>query len=231
MSPLGGASIHVCRRLTVVAIVISGLAALTCRSLAPTPPVPGEAEQLLYRVEYEAADERGGARLVLRRWSLERYSLQVSDRLAGALWTFEVDGAKSILLDHVAQRYCEGLQELTLPEIGIVDLPSGALPRVLTGLPPFPLPSGGERPSEVRDPRGRRIRLRWGDEGLSRWSLWEDGRPVMWWQGDARHGILSHAAGYQLRWRLRVREPMRQSAPPLRAPTGYVAGGCAPGAA
>lgn len=51
-------------------------------------------------------------------------------------------------------------------------------------------------------------RLTWRGGELNRWSLWRDGRPVLWWQRESLGGVLSGPSGAQLRWRLKVAEPL-----------------------
>lgn len=196
----------------------------------PESPAPPPSQSLL-RVDYHGPDGQGRLRLVLRRWSSDRFRLDADDLLGRALWTLRVAGDGLTLIDHRARAYCRGTADVSIPERGLSHVPVRALAGVLLGeLPVAPPPGagGGDRVDFV-DARGRRWTATLDGGAPVSWAMWGDGEPLVWWQGDARGGILSHRAGGQFRWRVAVSEELaaggeEPAEPP--APEGYELGSC-----
>ena len=64
------------------------------------------------------------------------------------------------------------------------------------------------------------------EDGAASWTLWADGRPLLWWGRQPAGGILSHREGAQFRWRETVAEPLSGDLRELTVPPDYRRGAC-----
>jgi len=155
------------------------------------------------------------------------FHLAASDALGRPLWALAATGERVVLVDHRTRAVCSAQGTISLPEAPLGGLPPSVLPRVLRGrLPVFDegLPANGE--VDYLDANGRRWTARLEAGEPSSWTLWEGGRPLLWWLGQESGGVLSHRAGSQFRWRLSVEEA-RSGEFVLDAPRDYHRADCA----
>ncbi len=191
-------------------------------------------------MRFEGPEGEGSLRLVLRSAAPDRFQLSAADTLGRALWALEVAGTGSLLVDHRRELFCTGAAEVRLPQAALAPLPLATLPEVLLGrLPVRPEdavggpggdPGASAEPAaaelDFRDRAGRRWTARLEAGAPASWTLWEGGRPVLWWRRDGDGGILSQREGSQFRWRPVVREALAGGLERLEAPAEYAAGGC-----
>jgi len=194
--------------------------ALACRSTRLAAPVASlDGVQLLFRVEYAASDGSGGGsgRLTLRSWDDSHFLLDLRDPFGRGVWELRVAGDEAWIIDLQQRRYCSLDAHRSLWRTAWAGLSPRRVPRILLGL--SPLASDG-RGGEAVGNEARQTttdegqwRLTWHQGRLERWSLWRQGRAVLWWQREPMGGALSGASGGQLRWRLKVAEALDESAP------------------
>jgi len=179
--------------------------------------------QLLFRVRYSGPEGSGSLRLVLRMLEPGRFQLTTADALGRALWSLEVEGERTLVLDHRRKSYCESDQDLRLSEVTLETFPLRSLPRLLLGELPVELEidRSDVDSQEVEDGLGRRWLVRSDRKGITAWTLWVGDEPGLWWTRQAKGGILSHRDGSQFRWRQTVAEPITSSAPPLSPPEEF----------
>ncbi|MEE8277191.1 MAG: hypothetical protein V3R89_00505 [Thermoanaerobaculia bacterium] len=216
---------------SVAACSISSLPAPLPRGKAvDVPPASFELSsselhtQRLFRVRYDGPEGGGSMRMVLRLEVVGSFQITASDALGRALWSLEARDQGFLLLQHRQRTYCRSGGGLILPEVALSPLPVETLPSVLLGyLPMPPAHDDGELPGEIDflDGGGRRWTARAEFGELAAWTLWSEGRPMLWWTRQERGGILSHRQGVQFRWRQVVREPLSGGLERLRVPDGY----------
>lgn len=193
---------------------------------APIEPSETPPTQTLFRVSYDGPAGDGRLRLVLRRAAADRFQIRTADALGRAVWSLELAASEVLLVDHRERSACRAGAELRVPEIALAPLPLVAIPRVLSGETPLVPPAGADT-EDWTDPSGRRWTARHQAGELEAWTLWEEGRPVLWWSRQPRGGILSHRDGSQFRWKQAASEPLAEAAyPPLEVPEGYELGTC-----
>lgn len=205
---------------------------------APTDPAPAvslseplapELRLGLFRVRYRGTDGRGRFRLTLRLADPERFQLSTADTFGRRLWSFELDHGASLYLDHRAEQSCRLEGDVVVRSIALSELPVASLPRVLFGDPPIapPLEVTVPRQGEIEYVAGeRRWSVRYEGGRAVSWTLWEDHRPLVWWQLDGSGGILSHRNGAQVLWRTATDERVPGDLETLTVPDGYSSGQC-----
>lgn len=197
----------------------------------PTAPAAAAplVEQSLFRVRYSGTDGHGRLRLTLRAAG-DAFELFAADPFGRALWSFDLSGSETLLLDHRRATYCRFDGEVRIDVVALSELPLRTLPRLLAGRLPFDpapevsLPEDGE--VDLRDGRGRRWTARFEQGELRGWTLWLEGEPVLWWQGGRDEGILSHRDGAQALWTRTVSEEVPGALAPLAPPPDYAPGEC-----
>jgi hypothetical protein len=226
-----------------LAPVAAGLAALllACASpgVRPEEPAPGEpsaaaeseaVRQAHFRVRYRGVDGRGRLRLTLRSTPAGAFTLQAADSFGRQVWSFQSDGAGSLLVDHRSRQYCRLGGDVVLRAVALSELPVAMLPRVLHGELPSPppedvvVPSAGDVDFQGGD--GRRWSARSEDGRVVSWTLWQDGAPLVWWQRDGAGGILSHRDGAQALWTMVAEEVTTAALGTLQVPADYESGDC-----
>ncbi len=209
-----------------------------------TPPwaIPAEAygSQRLYRVSYDGPEGEGSFRVTLRLASPLRYQLQAADPVGRALWGVDVTSGQGIWLDHRNKVTCAFRGSFDVPGIPLGPFPLFSLPSLLLGRVPAE-PAAGSEPEQTDRPGpgdGKEVELsddlgrRWiadmeGDGTVEGWTLWEEGKPTVWFQRRDSWAYLSdHARGIQLRWREVLRESLAQEPQALVPPSGYREGSC-----
>jgi hypothetical protein len=188
--------------------------------LAPADQSPGEltasyTTQSLYRVDVQGDGRSGRMRLVLRddpAHPAAGFHLAAADSFGRPLWTLAEAGSAVGVVDHRGHAFCRASAGVTLPEAGLAGLPPEVLPRLLRGLLPIepvgPIESTAADGDAIdfRDAAGRRWTATFeGGEPVT-WTLWQEGRPLLWWQRQPGGGVLSHREGSQFRWRQSVVE-------------------------
>ncbi len=187
--------------------------------------VPGDrlGKQYLFRVAVDASRGAGSGRLVLILADRERYQLRAADTLGRALWSFASEPPGWVLMDARAERYCRGPGKPTLPDLDLGVLAPVSLPAVLLGFLPEPPEVADPAASALdwHDGSGRRWTVRGSEARAIAWTLWEGGRPLVWWTREGDGGILSHRSGVQVRWRQVTSEPLPGPVAALVPPAGY----------
>lgn len=201
--------------------MLASLAAVGCRSAAPTAPPSGGASpaaaQHLFRAEIEARGEGGSLRLTLRRWRADRFELVARDLAGRALWRLEVDGALGRLSGSAAERSCRfaPAAPISLPRFDLA-LSADALPDLLLGrLPGAELEPAADADAAARDARGRLWRVDSKDGLVVGWRLLRAPEaPDLIWRRERDGFRLESADGaLTVRWRETAR------AAPAPAPT------------
>lgn len=227
------------RRLPAATALVAVL--LGCASPAPLPPTPagvaaedaasGEVRQGLFRLRYRGDDGRGRVRLTLRSASRSHFVLEAVDTFGRRLWSFELAGGSSLLLDHRAREYCRLGSDVSVRAVALSELPVATLPRVLFGELPSPpaagvaLPAAGEIDFVAAD--GRRWSAQLEEGRPVSWTLWRQGAPLVWWLRAADGGgILSHRDGAQALWTTVAQERLAGTVAPLSVPADYSVGRC-----
>lgn len=202
------------------------LTVVPAADVAPWEVPPSElGTQRLFRARYEGPQGEGGFRLTLRLAAADRYQAQASAALGKKVWDLEVRGDDGVWIDHRADVYCRLQGRLELADSLLAPLPFRAFPALLLGrLPEEPRSAPRRRGEELVVPGagGRQWRAEVEGGRVLRWTLWEEGEPVAWWELDGGEAILSDRRHQvQLRWREVVREPLAEEPPPLAVPEGY----------
>lgn len=222
----------------LVGLVALGLGGCTAGLRGPAPPAAGkgagaesvaaagEGRRELYRVGYQGPSGGGSLRLALLVAAEEGYQARASDGFGRALWSLEVSADRATLVDHRQRRYCVSDGELEIPELALGALPLERLPAVLAG----ELPAEPRRPADDRgdfvDAAGRRWTSSVAGDRVEAWTLWREGRPLVWWKRSEPGAVLSHRDGAQLRWRRSVAEALEAPLAALVVPAEYTAAGC-----
>lgn len=190
--------------------------------------------QSLFRVDVQGEEQSGRMRLVLRDDPEHRaagFHLAASDPFGRPLWTLAAVGSQIGVIDHRERAFCRASGGVTLPEVGLAGLPPEVLPRLLRGLLPIE-PPGSSDPAtggdeiDFRDAAGRRWSATFEAGEPATWTLWQEGRPLLWWRRQPGGGVLSHREGTQFRWRRSVVE--RQTGEfVLQVPEDYHHADCA----
>lgn len=221
--------------LWLAAFGLSGCVTTAGRpSAAPVPhpgdlapeAVEGEGRRQLFRVGYQGPGGSGSLRLALLESGPAFYQAKASDAFGRGLWSLALAGNLATFVDHRQRRYCVTEQELRIPELALGSLALDRLPVVLAGEIPAAARRTGDDPGDFVDVEGRRWTARREQDVLQAWTLWQDGRPLLWWQRREQGGMLSHRDGAQFRWRRSVVEPLPEAPPALAIPTEYLAVDC-----
>lgn len=220
----------------------AGVVLLSAAHCASTPrahePVPPDAAALLatlpeaelgtqriLRAQYDGPEGKGGFRLVLRLEAAERYDLTAVDGAGRTLWRLRARPTGGLFEDVAAERYCRLDTAAHLPGGLGLDLPLGALPKVLLGR----LPLGAEPPAGSGSATEGDRRWTWTVAAgeLERWTLWRDGQPAVWWSRRGAEATLSvRGRATQVRWQTAVREPIGRALEDLVPPAGWEEGAC-----
>lgn len=205
----------------------------------PSPTIaeqPAESEprgQWLYRAELDSGEGHGSMRLTLRQFSETEFELAASDLLGEQRWRILAGASEALLLDPQGGRFCRANRSLPLMVRGFPSpLPLEDLPRLLRRL--LPGPAGGEEATITGGRAGwiDRAGRRWTGERSqgrwSRWTLWQEGRPVLWFRGETEEATLSgREPAFQLRWRETAREDLAATQQlDLSAAAGYEEESC-----
>lgn len=225
------------RAALVLALLTSGCAhrGLEPAGGSPAGPVAADGSvaaevgrQALLRVRYRGLDGRGRVRLTVRAAGDGTFQLAAADVFGRQLWSFSGGVGGSLLLDHRRREVCRFDGDVVIEAIALGELPVSLLPRVLSGSLPFAEPAGlstGE--IDHVDVDGRRWTATVDDDRRpERWTLWQDGEALVWWQATDDGAILSHRGGAQVIWTLVAEEPLESPMAALEAPSDYRPGQC-----
>lgn len=203
------------RVVGVSSLLTLAVLAAGCRSIGSRTartPTALNGVQVLFRIEFAQGDDSGSGRLTLRSWTGSDFALELRDTFGRGLWELRLSGDSGWIADLQNDRYCGIEADRSLLKTVWAGLSPRRLPRVLLGLDPLTRPSResegtmpGDRLAETSEGQWH---LTWSDGVLDRWSLWREGRPVLWWQRESAGGVLSGVSGAQLRWRVKVAEPI-----------------------
>ena len=221
--------VHRMRRATGYGLLIVTLAITTsCRSTRNATahaPASLDGVQALYRVQLAQRNERDSGRLTLRAWSASDFLLDLRDAFGRGLWRLRVSGDTAWIADLQNRRYCALDPDRSLLRTTWAGLSPRRVPRILLGMSPVRIDRAASSSVHASTRQATTSegewRLIWRGAALDRWSLWRDGRSVLWWQREAMGGVLSGPSGAQLRWRLKVAEALTDEAESPRQPEGF----------
>jgi hypothetical protein len=216
------------RLAAILLIILVAVANAGCRSSGRSLPRTLnslEGTQALYRVQFAHRKQRDSGRLTLRSWSESDFVVEVRDAFGRGLWRLRVADDVAWIADLQHRRICSVDPDRSLLRTEWAGLSPRRLPRILLGLPPVHVTgashSGGHAATRQTTTVEGEWRLTWRRGVLDRWSLWRSGRPALWWQREAAGGVLSGPSGAQLRWRLKVAEPLTARDDARGRPTAF----------
>lgn len=195
------------------------------RSPAGSPLTAIDPVQALFRLQFAGPRGSIALRLVLRRAARDRYEMRAAGPLGRTLWRLAVAEGTALLIDERNGRFCRMQGEARLEALRLPPLPLETLAAALLGEPPVPA-AVGDGHGEWRADGGRRWTWSAHAGRVLSWTLWQEGRPLVWWRRESHGGLLSVRGGAQLRWSEVVREPLRESLAAPQAPTGGVEADC-----
>lgn len=200
------------------------------RSPVVRAPTALEGVQVLFRIQFQQGDENGTGRLTLRSWAASDFALELRDTFGRGLWELRLNGDAGWIADLQNRRVCRIQADRSLLKTAWAGLSPRRLPRVLLGLDPLARSSerdgGGRRGNERAETDEGEWHFTWSDGVLDRWSLWREGQPALWWQREAAGGVLSGSSGAQLRWRVKVAEPIDSQAERPTRPASFIEVSC-----
>ncbi len=235
-------------RIAPVAMALMAATFLACSSLPPPAPAGGvpvappaatsqtaEAgagawqipaadlgSQRLFRLRYDGPEGEVGLRLTLWLAAPDRYRLSAADLFGRAVWSLSVEVDEGLWLDHRNSAYCRFAGTIELAAVPLSPFRFTALPALLLGRLPEPPAEWLEPAGEYLDDEGKRWTYQASNGRLLKWTVWQRGEPVAWWNGTGNEAILSQrGAGVQIRWREVVREPMARLPSPPPVPASY----------
>ena len=213
-------------------------------TVAPWQVPPGEwGSQRLFQMVLRDGRQQGRLRLTARLAAADRYGLSVSDSLGRRLWTLDVHGERTVVVNHRRRELCSatGSAQVLVPVFGAFAV--GQLPALVLGrLPAEPAADDSVEvsglPGEVRqlqviDASGRRWSARLAADGtLQRWwleALDLGAEPPVSWHREPPWVVLAdHRRDLEVRWQQVVAEPLAQL-PDFEPPAGYRVAESCPG--
>ena len=213
-------------------LLLLGLLALGCVSrqtpLASSGGNPVESSglqpsdyptQRLLRIRYQGEDGEVGFRTVLRVSDPEHFQMRAVDLIGRPLWGLQYAHPEIHFINYREKLDCRTVEPVVINEMALEYLPVSELPAVLIGRLPRPLFAtrlGAEE--RFVDDLGRRWSVSRDGPSISGWTLWNEGRPLLWVRRITGGGMLSHREGSQFRWRETLVEPMDEVPPALEPP-------------
>ncbi len=175
--------------------------------------------QRLLRVRYQGQDGEVGFRTVLRVSDPTHFQMRAVDLIGRPLWGIEYADPEVYFINYREKLDCRTAEPIAIHEMALEFLPVAELPAVLLGRLPRPL--FARRPGDEEglvDDLGRRWSVSRDGPSISGWTMWREGRPLLWFRRVAGGGILSHREGSQFRWRETLVEPLDEAPQPLESP-------------
>ena len=161
--------------------------------------------------------------MILRLAGPQRYQLTAADALGRALWAADYQRGEFLFIDFRRRLACRSRKGFPVPEVALQSLPVAELPAVLLGRLPGRLVATSDRGTsdDFTDFEGHRWTVEGARDGtVASWTLWLEGRPVLWFRQLEEESVLSHRQGSQFRWRQTVAEPMNAVLEPVSSPAG-----------